>query len=152
MKRPFLLTVISLLAIFPSVFSQKSTDTEKKVIAYIEQHLPHAMNILNDSTATSQKANSMKGGDVFAILALQAFNAYGMLDDTNITVYFTDDVEGDGEPLSASRGDFIERAKLCDIALGFESGHAPGETINLTNFPFLMKRSALLIHRLTSGK
>jgi glutamate carboxypeptidase len=76
--------------------------------------------ILNDSTATGQGANDMKGGDVVAIMALQALNAYGLLDDTNITVYFTGDEERGGEPLSVSRGDFITRAKLCDIALGFE--------------------------------
>ena len=76
--------------------------------------------LLNDSTATGQGANDMKGGDVIAIMALQALNAYGLLDDKNITVYFTGDEERGGEPLSVSRGDFIARAKLCDIALGFE--------------------------------
>jgi glutamate carboxypeptidase len=203
MKRFFGLFVLMFLSFLPAAFSQKTSDIEKKVIAYIDQHLPDAMNllkesvninsgtlniagvkkvgelyrkelekagftctwvsmpdslkraghlvaerkgkkgkklflighldtvfepdmpfspftILNDSTATGQGANDMKGGDVVAIMALQALNMYGLLDDTNITVYFTGDEERGGEPLSVSRGDFIERAKQSEIALGFE--------------------------------
>jgi len=203
MNKTTLLLFFLLLYFTPSAFSQKPTDIEKKVIAYIDQHLPDAMNLLkesvninsgtlniagvkkvgelykkelekagftctwvsmpdslkraghlvaerkgkkgkklflighldtvfepdmpfspftmlNDSTATGQGANDMKGGDVVAIMALQALNMYGLLDDTNITVYFTGDEERGGEPISISRKDFIERARLCDIALGFE--------------------------------
>ena len=203
MNRSFLVSIILSLFSFRVVHAQKPSDFEKKVIAYIEQHLPDAINLLkesvninsgtlniagvrkvgelykrelekagftctwismpdslkraghlvaerkgkrgkklflighldtvfepdmpfapftmlNDSTATGQGANDMKGGDVVAIFALQALNAYGLLDDTNITVYFTGDEERGGEPISVSRRDFIERAKLCDIALGFE--------------------------------
>ncbi len=76
--------------------------------------------MLNDSTATGQGVNDMKGGDVIAIIALQALNEYKLLDDTDITVYFTGDEEKGASPTSVSRGDFIERAKQCDIALGFE--------------------------------
>ncbi len=78
---------------------------------------------LNDSTATGQGANDMKGGDVVAIIALQALQSMGLLDDTNITVYFTGDEEKAGVPTSVSRKDFIERAKTCDIALGFEGAN-----------------------------
>ncbi len=195
--------VILLLFCSISAFSQKTTDVEKKLIAYIDKHLPDAMNLLketvninsgtlniegvrkvgeiykkelekagftctwismpdslkraghlvatrkgkkgkklfiighldtvfepdmpfgpftmiNDSTVTGQGVNDMKGGDVVAIMALQALNQFKLLDDTNITVYFTGDEERGGTPTSVSRGDFIERAKQCDIALGFE--------------------------------
>ncbi len=76
--------------------------------------------MLNDSTATGQGTNDMKGGDVIVIAALHALQALGMLDDTQIIAYFTGDEEKAGTPVSVSRQDFIERARSCDIALGFE--------------------------------
>lgn len=79
-----------------------------------------AFTIVNDSTATGQGVNDMKGGDVIMIKALQALHAQGLLDDVTITAYFTGDEERGGEPLSVSRGDFIARAKHADIAIGFE--------------------------------
>ncbi|HQS53849.1 MAG: peptidase M20 [Bacteroidetes bacterium 24-39-8] len=81
---------------------------------------PNPYTKLNDSTATGQGVNDMKGGDVVVIMALQALNAAGLLKDANITVYFTGDEEKSGIPTSVSRKDFIERAKQSDIALGFE--------------------------------
>ena len=75
---------------------------------------------LNDSTATGQGANDIKGGDVIAIAALQALESLHLLDDATVVVYFTGDEERAGTPVSVSRKDFIERAKLCDVALGFE--------------------------------
>lgn len=77
--------------------------------------------MLNDSTATGQGVNDMKGGDVVIITALQALQATGQLKDMNIIAYFTGDEEKAGFPHSVARQDFIERAKTCDIALGFES-------------------------------
>ena len=76
--------------------------------------------MINDSTATGQGVNDMKGGDVIMIKALQALHAQGLLDDVTITAYFTGDEERGGEPISVSRADFIERAKLADVAIGFE--------------------------------
>ncbi|MFN6373605.1 MAG: M20/M25/M40 family metallo-hydrolase [Chitinophagia bacterium] len=76
--------------------------------------------MINDSTATGQGVNDMKGGDVIMIKALQALHAQGLLDDVTITAYFTGDEERGGDPVSVSRGDFIERAKQHDIAIGFE--------------------------------
>jgi glutamate carboxypeptidase len=76
--------------------------------------------MLNESTATGQGVNDMKGGDVITILALQALNQYGLLEGSDITVYFTGDEERAGHPVAVSRADFIERAKRCDVALGFE--------------------------------
>lgn len=75
---------------------------------------------LNDSTATGQGANDMKGGDVIVITALQALQAMHLLDDASITVYFTGDEEKAGTPVSVSRQDFIARAKSADVALAFE--------------------------------
>lgn len=77
--------------------------------------------MLNDSTATGQGVNDMKGGDVIVVAALQALQAQGLLDDASIIVYFTGDEENAGKPSSVSRLDFIERAKTCDLALAFES-------------------------------
>lgn len=74
---------------------------------------------VNDSTASGQGVNDMKGGDVLIIAALKALQAQKLLDDTSITVYFTGDEESGGG--SASRTDFIERAKRCDVALAFET-------------------------------
>ncbi|MDE3144109.1 MAG: M20/M25/M40 family metallo-hydrolase [Bacteroidota bacterium] len=76
--------------------------------------------LLNDSTATGQGANDMKGGDVIIIAALQALQNFHLLDDATIVAYFTGDEERAGTPVSISRKDFIDRAKQCDIALGFE--------------------------------
>ena len=79
--------------------------------------------LLNDTTATGQGVNDMKGGDVLVIAALKALHKQGLLDDATITVYFTGDEENAGRPRSVSRGDFIERAKQHDIALAFEGAN-----------------------------
>lgn len=77
--------------------------------------------MLNDSTATGQGVNDMKGGDVMVIAALKALYKQHLLDDATVTVYFTGDEENAGDPKEISRGDFIERAKQHDIALAFET-------------------------------
>lgn len=77
--------------------------------------------VLNDSTATGQGVNDMKGGDVVIITALQALQATGQLKEMNVIAYFTGDEERSGSPHYLARQDFITRAKTCDIALGFES-------------------------------
>ena len=74
---------------------------------------------VNDSTASGQGVNDMKGGDVLIIAAMKALQTQNLLDDTSITVYFTGDEESSGG--SESRRDFIERAKRCDLALAFET-------------------------------
>ncbi len=81
---------------------------------------PNPYKRLNDSTATGQGVNDMKGGDVVAIIALQVLEEMGLLKDATIVAYFTGDEERSGSPTSVSRKDFIERAKSCDVALGFE--------------------------------
>lgn len=77
--------------------------------------------VLNDSTATGQGVNDMKGGDVMIIAALQALQYAGLLKDMNLVVYFTGDEERGGTPHELARKDLIERAKTCNIALCFES-------------------------------
>jgi len=84
---------------------------------------PNPFTMLNDSTATGQGVNDMKGGDVLVIAALKALHKQGLLDDVSITIYFTGDEENAGEPRAISRGDFIERAKQHDIALAFETAN-----------------------------
>lgn len=75
---------------------------------------------LNDSTATGQGVNDMKGGNVVIISALKALHSLDLLDNTQIIAYFTGDEESSGSPHDVARKDFIERAKMSDIALGFE--------------------------------
>lgn len=82
--------------------------------------------ILNDSTATGQGVNDMKGGDVMIIAALKALYNLGLLDNTSITVYLTGDEENSGKPASVSRRDFIDRARACDIALAYETAQSFG--------------------------
>jgi len=81
---------------------------------------PNPFTMLNDSTATGQGVNDMKGGDVLVIAALKSLQQQNLLDDVSITVYFTGDEENAGRPREISRGDFIKRAKEHDIALAFE--------------------------------
>ncbi len=79
--------------------------------------------MLNDSTATGQGVNDMKGGDVIVIMALQALEQAGLLKNTEITAYFTGDEEHAGYPRAVTRGDFINKAKEADIALAFEGAN-----------------------------
>jgi glutamate carboxypeptidase len=82
---------------------------------------------VNDSTVTGQGVEDMKGGDVIILAALEALHKNGLLKDVTITAYFTGDEEKSGSPIELSRGDFIERAKIHDIALAFEG--AIGSTV-----------------------
>lgn len=82
---------------------------------------PNPYKKINDYMATGQGVNDMKGGDVIILSALKALSQLGFLKNTSVTAYFTGDEEKAGLPISVSRGDFIERAKQSDIALGFES-------------------------------
>ena len=85
--------------------------------------------ILNDSTATGQGVNDMKGGDIVIITALQALQGTGELKDMNVIAYFTGDEERSGTPHHIAREDFIARAQTCDIALGFESAGGLGHVV-----------------------
>jgi glutamate carboxypeptidase len=76
---------------------------------------------INDSTVTGQGVNDMKGGDIVLLAAIKSLKDNGLLEDTNLTVYFTGDEESSGKPTSISRKDFIDRAKQTEIALAFET-------------------------------
>ena len=76
--------------------------------------------LLNDSTATGQGINDMKGGDVMVFASLKALHDLGYLEDRTITVYFNGDEESSGDTY-LSRKDFVERAKSHDVALGYET-------------------------------
>ncbi|EAZ81335.1 M20/M25/M40 family metallo-hydrolase [Algoriphagus machipongonensis] len=82
---------------------------------------------INDSTATGQGVNDMKGGDVMAFASLKALHDLGLLEDRTITVYFTGDEESSGDE-EISRRDFIARAKEHDVALAFETTQSFGIT------------------------
>lgn len=75
---------------------------------------------LNDSTATGQGVNDMKGGDVVILAALKALQANGLLKNAAITAYFTGDEERGGHG-PESRADFIAKAKEAEVALAFET-------------------------------
>ena len=79
--------------------------------------------MLNDSVATGQGVYDMKGGDVVMIIALQALQQQGLLNNADIIAYLTGDEESSAKPFQISRGHFIEVAKTTDIALGFESAN-----------------------------
>ncbi|MBL7817056.1 MAG: M20/M25/M40 family metallo-hydrolase [Saprospiraceae bacterium] len=87
---------------------------------------PNPFTMLNDSTATGQGVNDMKGGDVMMIAAMKALQQNGLLDDVSITIYMTGDEENAGHPREVSRGDFIARAKQHNIALGYETAVGMG--------------------------
>jgi glutamate carboxypeptidase len=86
-----------------------------------EKDMPFSFyTVLNDSTATGQGLNDMKGGDVMAFASLKALHDLGYLADRTITVYFNGDEESSGNE-QISRMDFIDRAKLHDLALAYET-------------------------------
>ena len=108
----------------------KNNQKRKKLIlighldTVFEPDMPaNPFTMLNDSTATGQGVNDMKGGDVVMIIALQALHAQGLLKDADIIAYLTGDEEHAANPREISRRDFIERAKQTDIALAFEGAN-----------------------------
>ena len=129
LKRAGHLVASTTLATLPNNSSSKKSKGKKLFLighldTVFEPDMPaNPFTMLNDSTATGQGANDMKGGDVVIIMALQAMNAQGLLKDAAITAYFTGDEEQAGYPREVSRGDFIERAKQSEIALAFEGAN-----------------------------
>jgi glutamate carboxypeptidase len=78
--------------------------------------------MINDSIVSGPGVSDMKGGDVIIILAMQALQDVGLLDDLSIEIIMMGDEEMCGEPLSLSRKDIVEAAQWADVALGFEDG------------------------------
>ena len=85
--------------------------------------------MLNDSIMKGPGVADMKGGDVIIILAMQALQQAGLLDDMSIEIVMTGDEEKSGDPLDLSKKDLIDAAKRSDIALGFENGDNNTKTI-----------------------
>jgi len=85
--------------------------------------------MLNDSIMKGPGIADMKGGDVIIILAMQALDDAGLLDDMSIEIVMTGDEEKSGSPLELSKKDLIDAAKRADIALGFENGDNNPETM-----------------------
>ncbi|UJP65357.1 M20/M25/M40 family metallo-hydrolase [Mongoliitalea daihaiensis] len=87
-----------------------------------EKDMPfYPFTYVDEHTAKGQGANDMKGGNVMIFATLKALHELGLLEDRTVTVYFTGDEENAGSPSWVSRLDFVERAKLHDYALGYET-------------------------------
>ena len=80
----------------------------------------------------------MKGGNAVILLALEALDSVGALDDTTITVIFTGDEESPGRPLETSRRHLWDAGDASDIALGFE----PGSVIDGIDHAVVARRSS----------
>jgi glutamate carboxypeptidase len=85
--------------------------------------------VINDSTVSGPGVGDMKGGNVVIIQAMQALKDVGLLKEMNIIVVMTGDEEHSGKPLSLSKQELIEGARIADIALGFEDADGKSNTI-----------------------
>ncbi len=86
-----------------------------------EENSPFQTFERKDSIAFAPGGNDMKGGNVVMLYALKALDELNLLKDAYITVAMTGDEESTGKPISMSRMDLIQAAKMSDIALGFEN-------------------------------
>ena len=86
-----------------------------------EENSPFQTFERKDSIAIAPGGNDMKGGNVVMLYALKALDELNLLKDAYITVAMTGDEESTGKPISMSRMDLIQAAKMSDIALGFEN-------------------------------
>lgn len=85
--------------------------------------------MINDSIMKGPGVADMKGGNAIIILAMQALEDVGLLDELSIEIVMTGDEEKSGRPLNLSKKDLIDAAKRADIALGFENGDNNPKTI-----------------------
>lgn len=85
-----------------------------------EPDSPFQKYVRRGDIAEGPGVNDMKGGLVIMVAALRAMKAAGTLKDADITVVLTGDEERGGRPLSVSRADLINAAKVSDMALEFE--------------------------------
>ncbi len=77
---------------------------------------------LPGNEASGPGVTDMKGGNVVMLLALEALDTVGALDDLDLRVVLTGDEEKSGRPLELARAPLIEAARGADYALGFEDG------------------------------
>jgi len=80
----------------------------------------------SEISAVGPGSSDMKGGLMVILYSLKALQAAGALEGSSITVFLTGDEEKPGDPLSISRRDLVEAAKVHDVALEFESGVLSG--------------------------
>jgi glutamate carboxypeptidase len=85
-----------------------------------EPDSPFQKYVRRGDIAEGPGVNDMKGGLVIMVGALRAMKAAGTLKDADITIVLTGDEERGGRPLSVSRADLINAAKVSDMALEFE--------------------------------
>ena len=81
------------------------------------------------------------------LYSLKAMQAAGTLEGTNVTVFRTGDEENAGEPLTVSRGAFIEAGKASEAAIEFEGGSRS----NGRDFATIARRSAFTWRLKTTG-
>ena len=109
------------------LFAYKKGQKGKKLLlighldTVFEENSPFQTFERRDTIAYAPGGNDMKGGNVIMLYALKALDQLGLLDNSHITIALTGDEESTGKPLSISRKDLIEAAKISDIALGFEN-------------------------------
>ena len=70
--------------------------------------------------ASGQGVGDDKGGLAVMVLALQAMQAAGTLQATNLEIVLTGDEERVGSPVEVARADLIAAGKRADVALDFE--------------------------------
>ncbi len=85
-----------------------------------EKNSPFQRYERSDSIAKGPGVADMKGGNLVILMALQALNSVGALENANVIVAFTGDEEHTGDPLEIDRRDLIAAGSRSDVALGFE--------------------------------
>lgn len=115
--------------------------------------LPGADGSTPGNVATGPGTNDMKGGLVVMLTALGAMQSAGVLDTAEIRIVLSGDEEHHGDPISLTRRDMMDAAKMSDVALEFESGvrlRGPGGSY--TDTISISRRSSISWHLDTTGK
>jgi len=86
-----------------------------------EADSPFQTYVRTGDTAEGPGVGDIKGGVVVILSALRALKDAGALSRADVTVFLTGDEERPGHPISISRRDLIDAAKVNDLALDFET-------------------------------
>lgn len=87
-----------------------------------EPSSPFQKFVRSGDSATGPGVSDMKGGLIVLLYSLKSLQHAGLLDGASIEVFLTADEEAPGEPVSRTRGEFIEAGKRARAALCFETG------------------------------